>query len=250
MNPHVYILILNWNGKSVLEACIDSVLKIDYSNYTILVIDNNSSDGSGNLVKVKYPNIEYLQLDKNYGFAEGYNQSFKYLKNKKTEFILLLNNDTEVDSDILKNFIIASNYYGQNNIFGGKIFYKKNPQKIWYAGGKVNLKMGYIAHVGIRRKDSYKYSIQKSTDYVTGCCLFTSMEIIDKLDGFDTRFNMYGEDVDICLRARQKDVRCIFLPKVILWHHVSSSIGGNFSLKKNIKKIKSYKKLIFKHILN
>jgi len=249
MNPHVYILILNWNGKSVLEACIDSVLKINYSNYTVLVIDNNSSDGSGNIIKDKYPKIEYLQLGKNYGFAGGYNKSFEYLKDKKTEFILLLNNDTEVDSEILKNFIKASDYYGKNNIYGGKIFYKKNPQKIWYAGGKVNLKIGYIAHIGIHRKDSSRYSLQQVTDYVTGCCFFTTMETMDQLDGFDTNFNMYGEDVDICLRARKKEIRCIFLPNVILWHHVSASIGGNYSFKKNIKKIKSYKNLIIKHII-
>ena len=71
MNPHIYILILNWNGKDILKSCLDSILAIDYPNYTALVIDNDSSDGSGEMVKNGYPEIEYLQLRKNYGYAGG-----------------------------------------------------------------------------------------------------------------------------------------------------------------------------------
>ena len=64
MNPHIYILILNWNGKNVLKPCLDTVLAIDYSNYTTLVIDNDSSDGSREMIKNGYPDIEYLQLER------------------------------------------------------------------------------------------------------------------------------------------------------------------------------------------
>ena len=185
MNPHIYILILNWNGKNVLKPCLDSVLAIDYSNYTTLVIDNNSSDGSIEIVKNRYPDIEYLMLSQNYGFAGGYNRCFDYLRNKDPRYILLLNNDTEVEPNILSSFVRALEQYGNDHIFGGKIFYHNNSNNIWYAGGKVNLKYGLISHRGIRKMDSKAYSLPMETDYVTGCCMFTSMEIINHLNGFD-----------------------------------------------------------------
>ena len=119
MNPHIYVLILNCNGKDVLKPCLDSVLAIDYPNYTTLVIDNDSSDASGEMVQNVYPDIEYLQLRQNYGCSGGYNRCFDYLRDKDPQYILLLDNDTEVEPDILNSFIEATGHYGSQNIFGG-----------------------------------------------------------------------------------------------------------------------------------
>ena len=250
MNPHIYILILNWNGKALIKTCLDSVLAIDYSNYTILVIDNDSSDGSGELVKNDYPDIEYLQLKQNYGFAVGYNRCFEYLRDKKSNYILLLNNDTEVAPGILTSFIKAVDHYGSQHIYGAKIYYHHNSKKIWYAGGKINMKFGCISHRGIRQMDSNEYSFPMQTDYVTGCCLFLSMKTINHLEGFDEQFNMYGEDVDLCLRAKRKGYNCYYWPDAILQHHVSASLGGHLKLAKLIRKYRSLVRLWKKYNLN
>ena len=246
MTPHIKILILNWNGIELLIPCLESVIKIDYPNYSVLVIDNGSMDGSLEMVKKNYPKMECLSLDKNYGYAGGYNKSFEYLKSDPPEFILLLNNDTKVDPDILNAFIKAKDQYGSNHIFGAKIFYQDNPNQIWYAGGIVNLKFAKISHRGIRKPDSEKYSNPQQTDYITGCCMFTSMKVINQLNGFDERFNMYGEDVDLCLRAKKMGINCYYWPDAKLVHHVSASIGGEFSIGKLIRKYKSLLKLYLK----
>ena len=247
MNPHVYILILNWNGKEVLKPCLDSVMSIDYSNYSVMVIDNGSSDGSINMVKENHPKVGILALDQNYEFSSGYNRCFTQLKNEPSEFIMLLNNDTIVDLEILNSFIQAKEQYGDNQIYGGKIYYQDNPTMIWYAGGTVKLNFGYIAHRGIRKMDSKEYSTPMETDYVTGCCLFTSIEVINQLNGFDEQFNMYGEDVDLCLRAKNEGIQCYYWPDATLQHHVSASLGGAFSLKKLSKKIVGIGRLLIKH---
>ena len=247
MNPHVYILILNWNGKDVLIPCLKSVFAIDYPNYTIMVIDNDSSDGSVEMAKDIFQHIEYLQLEQNFGFAGGYNKCFDYLRDKDPEYILLLNNDTEVEPNILHSFVKAKEQYGNNHIFGGKIYYQHNPHKIWYAGGRVNLKFGMISHRGIRKIDSEKYSFPSITDYVTGCCLFTYWNVIDQLKGFDETFTMYGEDVDLCNRAKQMGIQCYYWPDAILWHHVSAS-GGTINIKKYCLKLLAIIKLIIKQI--
>ena len=247
MNPHISILILNWNGKDLIQNCLDSILKINYKNYSVFVIDNNSTDNSIKLIENKYPQVEVIPLNENYGFAGGYNRAFKKLKNYATDFILLLNNDTEVDKQILVNFVNAKTKYGDDNIYGGKIYYHDQKNKIWFAGSKIKLEKLKIYHIGIRELDADKFSNPQKTDYITGCCLFTSFEVIKKLDGFDEQFNMYSEDVDFCLRARNKDIYCYYWPEAKLWHHVSASLGGEFSLKKNIKKFISLWKLLKKY---
>ena len=249
MTPHIKILILNWNGKHLLKPCLDSIKKIDYSNYSVMVIDNGSADDSVKMVNENFPEVDILELKKNYGFAGGYIRCFTQLKDNHSEFVLLLNNDTEVDSNILSSFIQAKDKYGDNHLYGGKIFYKNNPEKIWYAGGNVNLKYVKISHRGIRQNDSAEYSKPLQTDYITGCCLFTSMEVINQLNGFDERFNMYGEDVDLCLRAKQEGINCYYWPDVKLWHHVSASLGGAFSIKKMSKKLIGIGRLYNKHYL-
>ncbi len=247
MTPHIKILILNWNGTELLKPCLESVLKIDYANYSVLVIDNGSRDNSLEMVKENYTQVECLALDKNYGFSGGYNRSFEHLKNDPPEFILLLNNDTEVDPNILTSFIQAKDQYGSKHLFGGKIYYQENPERIWYAGGRVNLKCAKISHRGIRKQDSEKYSNPMQTDYITGCCLFTTMGVINQLNGFDEQFNMYGEDVDFCLRAINMGIHCYYWPDAKLWHKVSASMGGAFSIKKMRKKLIGINRLLKKY---
>ncbi len=249
MTAHIKILILNWNGKHLLKPCLDSVSAIDYPNYSVMVIDNGSTDNSVKMVKEKFSEVELLELENNNGFAGGYNRCFTRLKDEYSGFILLLNNDTEVDPDILNSFIQAKEKYGDNNLFGGKIFYQDTPNLIWYAGGNVNLKRAKISHRGIRQNDSAEFSKPLQTDYITGCCLFTSMEVINQLNGFDEWFNMYGEDVDLCLRAKKEGINCYYWPDAKLYHHVSASLGGAFSLKKLSKKLIGIGRLYNKHYL-
>ncbi len=249
MTSHIKILILNWNGKHLLKPCLDSIKKIDYSNYSVMVIDNGSTDNSVNMVKENYSEVNLLVLEKNYGFSGGYNRCFTRLKDKYSGFILLLNNDTEVDPDILNRFIQAKEKYGDNNLYGGKIFYQNNPELIWYAGGNVNLKYLKLSHRGIRQTDSAEYSRPMQTDYITGCCLFTSMEIMNQLNGFDELFNMYGEDVDLCLRAKAEGINCYYWPDAKLQHHVSASLEGAYSVKKMSKKLIGMGRLLKKYLI-
>ena len=123
MNPHIYVLILNWNGKDVLKPCLDSILKMTYTNFSVMVVDNGSNDGSTSMVVEDYPKVQLLSLDKNYGYAKGYNRCFNYLKQDPPEYVVLLNNDTEVDSRLLDEFVQATEEFGKDNIYGAKILY-------------------------------------------------------------------------------------------------------------------------------
>ena len=247
MQPEVKILILNWNQKDLLEKCIKSVLSINYSNYQIIVIDNASSDGSIESVKRKFPSVDIIKLRRNYHFSGGYNKFFKNFNNKSNFFCLLLNNDTIVDPNILTSFNNARKLKGDHHIYGAKIFYYNNPNLLWYAGGKINQRYGLATHYGIRKTEDYSTDQVILTDYVTGCCLFTSAKVIKQLNGFDEKFNMYGEDVDFCIRAKIININSYYCPEAKLWHHVSASLGGSASIKKIIRKTKSIFRLYYKH---
>ena len=236
----VKVVILNYNGMEHLKDCIRSVESVNYDDFEIIVIDNNSSDDSVRYINKNHVDTTVVKIEKNLMFAGGYN----YFFNQEEEdcFYMILNNDTIVDVDILKDFMIGIKKYGANNIYGCKIMYANSTDKIWYAGGEVDLNRGLIKHTGIREEN-----IQLNdcvTDYVTGCCMFFHSSTMKELGGFDSRFNMYMEDVDLCLRAKQKGLDSYFLKKPTLYHKVSSSISLNSKI---FKMIVSYGKLSFKH---
>ena len=245
MNPKVHVLILNWNGEKYLSQCVDSIKEINYSNYQITVIDNNSSDQS--ISKLDRKDINIISHSKNYKYAKGYNKALFSLKNDNSDYYLLLNNDTRCHPNILSSFIKGVDSYGGNNIFGAKILYEKQKNKIWYAGGKFGIFNFFISHKGIRKLDGEQFDSNYETSYITGCCLFISRKNFTKLKGFDESFNMYGEDVDLCIRAQKLGMKCYYIFDSKLWHSVSSSYGGQYSFLKNKAKISSLLKLIIKY---
>ncbi|NOZ09251.1 MAG: glycosyltransferase family 2 protein [FCB group bacterium] len=244
------IMVLNWNGAKLTMDCLDSLKKVNYANYSVSVIDNGSSDNSVELIRAAHPDIELLTLDRNYGYAGGYNRAIARLAGDQTDFYVLLNNDTLVAPDFLAHLAAAAEKYGRRNIFGVKIFYAEKPEIIWYAGGRVSMQGLRIAHIGIRQRDSSRYSRDIQTDYITGCCLMITPVLFEELGGFDEGFGMYAEDVDLCLRARDRGARCYMIHSAHIQHRVSASTGGNLSLQKNIRKLISRARLYKKQVWN
>lgn len=238
--PKIKILILNYNGKAFLKECLDSVMAINYSNYSVILIDNGSTDDSVKYVDSLYDNVEIIQTGENRLYAGGYNYFFNI--DSEESFYMILNNDTIVDRNILTNMIQGVERYGKNNIYGPRIMLAKDKNKIWYAGGKVDLYKGIIKHTDIG-KDFRTLDLSDSlTDYVTGCCIFAHSSLISKLNGFDESFKMYMEDVDLCLRANSLGIKSYFLNTPFLYHHVSQTVTN-----KIFRIIHSYIKLSIKH---
>ena len=245
MKPKIHVLVLNWNGSKYIRECIDSIKLNNYSNYTLTVIDNNSTDDS--LLKIQDLDINIISHSDNYKYAKGYNKAIFNLKNDNSDYYLLLNNDTICDHNLLASFSDGINQYGSNCIMGAKILYTNDKNKIWYAGGKFGFLNFLVSHYGIRKKDDEKYNYNYKTDYITGCCLLISKENFYKLEGFDENFNMYGEDVDLSIRAQNAGLDCYYIYKAKLWHYISASYGGHISLLKHIYKFRSLLKLILKY---
>lgn len=240
-NDKIKILILNFNGLKFIKECLDSVLKIDYPNFSVTVIDNSSTDDSINFIKSNYPDVKIVLTDKNRFFSGGYNYYFDRFRDDC--YYLLLNNDTIVTKNLLKNFILGPNQFGQRNIYGSTINYENNRELIWYSGGEVELSSGIIRHLNIRQSINDVILKDSPTGYISGCCMFLHSSIINELNGFDEKFRMYMEDVDFCLRAQLKGIKSYYLVSPKLFHHVSGSV--KFKL---FKIMSSYIKLSYKHL--
>jgi GT2 family glycosyltransferase len=219
---------------------------VKYNNYKVLLVDNASTDGSVDYVKNEFPYINILALDKNYGFASGNNKGFEYAKREGAEYVIFLNNDTFVDSNFIGPLLIPFNNKNVGQTVP-KIFYADKKDKIWYAGGKINFWTGHIYHEGIREFDSERYSKIKETDYATGCCFCMKVNDFNKINRFDESFTMYGEDTDLSLRLRRNGQKVYFVSESIIYHKVSASIGGAFSLVKIKRKVLANMKLMFKY---
>jgi len=246
MAKSVNIFILNWNGRDLTLDCLASLEKVTYSNANVIVIDNGSTDDSVVSIKEKYPETDIIEFPSNLGFAGGNNAGFESTANK-ADYTIFLNNDTIVDSNFVEPLINELETKSNTKQTAPKIYYADKPETIWFAGGKVNMWTGFIRHIGIRKKDALLYSIKMEIDYATGCCICMRTQDFESIGLFDGSFPMYAEDVDLSLRFKKRGGSIVFIPESRVWHKVSASMGGQFSIAKWKRKLIGKIKLVAKH---
>ena len=265
-DPSVSIIILNWNGWSDTVECLESVYHINYSNYQVIVVDNNSSDDSiqkindyakGNLeVKSNFfkydPNGKPLEIvncqgkylgltnnstntkqliiienKKNYGFAKGNNIGIEFaLKNLNSDYILLLNNDTVVDKDFLNILVQEGETDAKIGLLGPKMYYYNDPDVIWCIGGKIDWKLARGLHVGINETDIGQYLEKINFDYINGSAILIKRRVLNEIGLLDEKFFLYFEETDLALRASKNGYYNTYIPNAKIWHKVSKSGGG------------------------
>jgi len=228
-SPKVGIIILNWNQEKDTTACLSSLSKIDYSNYEIVVVDNGSRDGSPEKIKAKFHNITLIKNKENLGFAEGNNVGIRYLMAKSVDYILLLNNDTIVESNFLTELVRVGESSTDIGILAPKIYFLDKPDQIWYAGGYFRRITGKTYHRGLFEKDSGQYDEVAGVDFVSGCAMLIKKEILEKLKGLDPDYFNSHEDVDFCLRTKALHYKLLYVPTSKIRHKFAQAMGGRFS---------------------
>lgn len=214
-SPKVSIIILNWNGGEDVLECLKSVKDIDYPDYEVIVVDNGSTDNSVEGIKRSFPNINLIQNNKNLGFPEGTNVGIRAATG---DYIMLLNDDTVVARNILKDLVEAMGSNANIGIAGPTILYYSEPDKIWSAGGKLS-SLGYASHIGKGLKlNKELFNKPRFVDYITGCAVLIKKEVIDKIGLLDPEYFLYFEDADFCLRAKKAGYEYMYVPSPTVWH--------------------------------
>jgi GT2 family glycosyltransferase len=226
----VAIIVLNWNGKKDTLECLDSIRKIDYQNFDVIVVDNGSTDDSVKVIQKKFPEVNILETGENLGYAGGNNYGMRYAIDNGADYILLLNNDVIVDSQLVKNFVDATLRVTPWAIFAAKIYYYSQPKKIWYAGARRIRSTAHFIHIGQGNVDNdNEFNSLTETDYACGCAIFFYKGVIDKIGLFDEKFYLTYEEADFCYRARRSGIKSYIVPDAKIWHKISISFGGEES---------------------
>jgi GT2 family glycosyltransferase len=230
--PLVAIVVLNWNGVDDTIVCLNSLAALTYPNFSAVVVDNGSTDDS--LPRLRrytacYP-LTLIETGRNLGFAGGNNVGIKRALKDGADYVLLLNNDTEVDPGMLDAFVAAADRFPDAGVFSGKIYFHSEPNRIWYAGAQWNPKNARFDLVGEGLlDDGATYSTTCETGYACGCAFFLPAGRLREIGLLDEDFFLYFEETDWCYRAREAGHPSIFVPDAKLWHKVSVSFGGEGS---------------------
>ncbi|MDO8638554.1 MAG: glycosyltransferase family 2 protein [Candidatus Daviesbacteria bacterium] len=222
---NTYIVVLNYKVKDEVLECIKSLtLSLGFNrDFKVLVIDNNSIDGSAEAIKKYFPKISLIENSDNFGFTGGNNIGIKYALERGANYILILNPDTVVEKNTIKNLLSEANKY-QTGIIGPKIYFGED-RKIWYAGGVLDMRNVLGKHRGVDEKDSGQYNKAGETDYVTGAAMLVSSEVFNKVGLFDERYFLYYEDADFCVRAKQAGFKVWYTPHSTVYHKNARSTG-------------------------
>ncbi len=218
----IAIVILNWNGRNLLQEFLPSVIGYTtFPDVEIVVADNGSNDDSVYFLKTTYPEIKRILLPENYGFAEGYNRALQQID---AEYYVLLNSDVEVTENWLMPMI---DYLDANKDVAAaqpKIRAQRNKAFFEYAGAAG----GYIDRYGYPfcrgrifrtvEEDSGQYDIPADVLWATGACLIIRSYEFHEAGGFDASFFAHMEEIDLCWRLNCRGKRIVCLPFSIVYH--------------------------------
>ncbi len=279
MFPRVSIIILNWNGWRDTIECLESLYRITYPNYDVIVVDNGSRDDSikrikeyaGGKIEVNSKFFEYSPSNKpirvfeitesearkgkfnkpayenvdpdrrmiliknkdNYGFAGGNNIGIKFaLSILNPDYVLLLNNDTVVDPNFLRELVKVAETGRKIGVVGPKIYYydyNGRSDVINFTTARLTLWKGEEKRYGAGEIDNGQWNKVIEGDKLEGSCMLIKKEVLKKIGLFDEKFFCYWEETDLCFRAKKVGYNLVYAPYAKTWHKIAVSSGGTSS---------------------
>tara|TARA_B100001971_G_C18265198_1_gene591442 strand:+ start:74 stop:1093 length:1020 start_codon:yes stop_codon:yes gene_type:complete len=233
LKPFVSIIILNYNGGDLVVQCLNSVLRIDYENFEVILLDNNSTDGSMTNVNNKFGSKQQVKIimnKRNLGYAEGNNVG---VMESKGEYLVFLNNDVIVDPNFLKELVIVMK---TDSIAAAqaKLMFMDHPTKFYSAGHYIDY-FGMVHVLGEFEEDKGQFDNVYDMFGAHGAAFIVKRNLFLKVGGFDSDFFLLFEESDLCWRFWLIGYRIVFVPKAIAYHkhgyaHKRSSFGRESSL--------------------
>lgn len=225
----VAVVLLNWNGSELLKKFIPPILRHTPKDLaTIYVADNGSSDDSLTVLK-NFPEIEPIILDKNYGFAGGYNRAIDQINEK---YVLLLNTDVEVTENWLEPLVNILDNYEDVASVQPKIKAYHNKELFEYAGACGGF-IDYYGYpfcrgriLGCIEKDEGQYESSKELFWTTGAAMLMRTQLYKDCGGLDEDFFAHQEEIDLCWRMRARSYRLVCEPKSIVFHMGGATLNA------------------------
>ena len=226
--PQVEVIVLNWNGLQDTLACLASLARVDYPRVRITVVDNGSIDGSPALLRQRFPGLTVIETGENLGYASGNNVGLRCAVERGADYVLLLNNDTEVAPDFLRRMVEVADADPRVGVAGPTIYYYDQPQLIWSAGGAIDWARGRTQMIGLGELDEGQFGTEpREVDFITGCALLVRREALERVGLLDGQFFLYYEEVEWCVRVRRGGFKVLHVPGARVWHKIPLDARGD-----------------------
>jgi len=226
VQPLVYVILLDYDGRDDTIECLESLRGLDYGNFKILLIDNGSKRSCLDEVRRRFPHVVTRRIEPNRGFMGGCNVGMREALDAGAEYVWLLNNDTVVDPSALSALIREAEADPRCGILGSKIFFYGDRGILQHAGGALDLESGRLSHLGFSCRDDGRYDRVEEVFYVTGCSLLARAAMISEVGLMEEIYVFYFDDIDWCVRARRKGWGVKYVPGSVLYHKLSTVAGG------------------------
>ena len=227
--PMVSIVSVNYDQPDVTCEMLETLRSVTYPNFETLIVDNASPSTSPAIIKEKYPEVELIISDENLGFAGGNNIA---LKQAKGDYILLLNNDTEVPPDFLDGLVDLMESNKDIGIASSKILYFYEDNVIQYAGASpINPITSRGSHYGYKEVDNGQHNKIAETSYPHGACMMIRKSVLEELGLLYEGYFLYYEELDFAERVKRAGYKIYYQPNSYILHKESISTGKNSPLK-------------------
>jgi GT2 family glycosyltransferase len=228
MKPIFSILVLNFNGKHLLPSCLNSIFSQNYTDYELIIVDNNSSDGSVEYIKENFPKTNLIENNKNFGFAKGNNIGIEKCNG---EWIFFLNNDASLVENCLS--ILAEHIKNRKpeQLVFAPFMLKSDSVQFIDSAGDMLYPWGYAYTYKNVLANEQKFS--KDMEISSACCgaAVFNKDLLLRLHGFDEDFFLYYEDVDLSLRARHLGAKIWLVAQAKVLHKGSATTGKKNALR-------------------
>jgi GT2 family glycosyltransferase len=216
------VVIPNWNGAAHLPTCLDALRRQTFTDYETIVVENGSTDESRQLLSRDYPDIQVIALPRNLGFAGGCNTG---LRHASGETLVILNNDTQVDSNWLLELLSAIERHPDAGMATPKVRLWDDRRRLHTTGDYLRSN-GIPDSRGVWELDEGQYDDQTYVFGAAGVAPAYRRTMLEEVGLFDADFGSYCEDVDLSWRAQLAGYRCVYAPRALLYHKVSATGKG------------------------
>ncbi|MBV6432437.1 MAG: hypothetical protein IANPNBLG_02579 [Bryobacteraceae bacterium] len=215
------VIIVNWNRKDLLRACLLSLQNQQGVQFEIIVVDNGSSDGSAEMIAQEFRSVKLIENTVNLGFCAANNQGIAAASG---EFIALLNNDAEACPNWLYELRRVFDGRPGAGMAASKVLVWEDPRRIDKAGHLIYLD-GQNRGRGSGELDAGQYDTMEEILWPDGCAAMYRRGMLEEIGGFDEDFFAYADDAELGLRARIAGWRCIYAPAAVVRHHRGATLG-------------------------
>ncbi len=225
----VHAVVVNWNGGEANLACLTSIEAQGLASERVVFVDNGSSYGSLERVRVSHPAVNLIENGENLGFGAAANLGARAALERGARAVFFVNNDVVLPEGVLPRLEEALAERPRRAVVGPLILLGDRPELVWSAGGTLTWRQNLSTLRGFEHHDGPRWRESMDVDYIVGCAMLVRGEALEELGFFAVEYFAYMEDVDLCLRARRAGWEVHHVGDVSALHTPSSATGGGYS---------------------